>query len=175
MDTTQLNARTYTSWGRRSRTLVAAVVAALVVFGVTAVNAPETASAAKTVVKVVGSERAIWTTTNYSNTAGDKVTLSVIPQFRNHTATSVKVTTFKLCFSTTRNGGDYSVAISPMITDNRTGWARDWRYLTFESGSCRTYTVDRTFRKNGSLHMFRIEPRVSSAYIGGSTTAAYKR
>lgn len=154
----------------RLRMLVAAVLALFAFVG-----AAQPASAASVVLKKVGSQTAIWTTTNYTTVSGYKVTVSVIPQFRNHTRTSVKLTTFKVCFSTTYHPDETVVMISPLITDNGTGWADDWVFRRYASGDCSTYTVNRTFSNNRTDHMFRIEPRISAHHIGGSTTAAYER
>lgn len=154
----------------RLRVLLAAILTMLAFVG-----AAQPASAASVVLKKVGSQTSIWTTTNYTNLDGDKVTLSVIPTFTNHTRSSVKLTTFRVCFSTTYDPDHTAVAISPMITDNGTGWADDWVFRTYYSGDCRTYTVNRTFRNNSTEHMFRIEPRVTNTNLGGSTTAAYER
>lgn len=150
--------------------LVAAVLALFAFVG-----AAQPASAASVVLKKVGSQTSIWTTTNYTTVSGYKVTVSVIPNFTNHTRTSVKLTTFKICFSTTYEPDTVAVMISPMITDNGTGWADDWAYRTYNSGDCEIYAVNRTFRNNSTDHMFRIESRVSAHHIGGSTTAAYER
>lgn len=154
----------------RLRVVIAAILTVLAFVG-----AAEPASAASVVLKKVGSQTAIWTTTNYTTASGYKVTVSVIPQFTNHTRSSVKLTTFRVCFSTTFDPDHVSVAISPMITDNGTGWADDWVFRTYYSGDCRTYTVNRTFSNNRTGHMFRIEPRISHGTLGGSTTAAYER
>ncbi|MCP2266233.1 hypothetical protein ACFQHV_09350 [Promicromonospora thailandica] len=158
--------------GRRARlrVLVAAILALFAFVGAT-----QPASAASVVLKKVGSQTSIWTTTNYMTPRDDKVTVSVIPTFTSHTSTSVKLTTFRICFSTTFDPEHVAVSISPVITDNGTGWTDDWVYRTYYSGDCRTYTVNRTFRNNSTDHMFRIEPRITHSLIGGSTTAAYER
>ncbi|MFJ3407544.1 hypothetical protein [Promicromonospora sp. NPDC090134] len=155
---------------RHLRVLLAAALAVLAFLG-----AAQPASAAPVVVKKVGSHTSIWTTTSYVTATDYKVTVSVIPTFTHHTRRSVKLTTFKICFSTTYDPGHAGAAISPMITDNGTGWAKDWRFRSFRSGDCSTYTVNRTFSKNSFGHMFRIEPRISHPIVGGSTTAAYER
>jgi hypothetical protein len=157
--------------GRRHlRVLLAAVLAVFAFVGGT-----QSASAANVVLKKVGSQTSIWTTTNYITATDYKVTVSVIPTFTNHTKRSVKLTTFRVCFSTTYDPKHVSVSISPVITDNGTGWADDWVYKTYYSGDCRTYKVNRTFRNNSHDHMFRIEPRITHHLVGGSTTAAYER
>ncbi|MFI2366131.1 hypothetical protein [Promicromonospora sp. NPDC019610] len=157
--------------GRRHlRVFLAATLAVLAFLG-----AAQPASAALVVLKKVGGHTSVWTTTSYVTATDYKVTVSVIPTFTQHTRRTVKLTTFKVCFSTTYDPRHVSVSISPMITDNGTGWAKDWVYRTYYSGDCKTYSVNRVFRNNSHDHMFRIEPRITHHLIGGSTTAAYER
>lgn len=154
----------------RLRMLTAAVLTVLTFLG-----AAQPASADDSVMFYVNSSTSIWTTTNYITPNDEKVTVSYITNWTRHTRSSVKLTTFRICFSTTHDPDHTAVSISPLIYDRTGTWSRDWVFRTFYSGDCRTYTVDHTFRGTNNVSLFQLQGRITHGLIGGSTVVQANR
>ncbi|MEU7711305.1 hypothetical protein AB0B03_05120 [Micromonospora chalcea] len=139
----------------RVRMLFAAAAALLVVVG-----AANPAAAAGTATVSIGSSAAVGVQTDFENPrwSNHYSNIRVVGNFTNHTATSVKLTSIKVCYS---DGQGKRVLISPWITNSRGTFDVDWQAATYLPSQCATYTHARTLSKQPDGEMMRVILRIT--------------
>lgn len=131
----------------RIRTVLASMVCALLL----SVGAmPANAAVVRNVS--VGYSSSVVALTSYQDISGKTVSVSYGPQFSNHAFSSVYVSSFQVCFSITGGG---PTLLKPQVRDANTIYA-DFGYVTMESGTCRWFSLNRTFYAAPGNELFRI-------------------
>ncbi len=144
----------------RIRTSILAAVAALALLfvGVSPANAAGLATA------TIGSKTAVSITNSWHsfspNLAHDSK-LIVHAYFSNHTANSVKITSFKVCYQT---GPNSSVAVNPQLR-NASGnfWGGNNGWVDLKKGNCHTWYPNKVYSKQSNGEIVRV-----TTYLGGS-------
>jgi hypothetical protein len=162
---------------RRNRAIAALALAASVSLGVLGTAAP--ASAAALASGTVWSQQALTLTTTSTGTDGASYAWVTTAHFADHTATSVRVTSFSVCYSGKVGS---AVNISPYIRNAASGhlWGGEDVQLAKGTGPapCYTWTVDQTFTAGADGEVFRIVLPITAAPADAGkleTISAYYR
>lgn len=130
------------------RTILLAMVSTLLL----AVGAMPANAAAATSVSVGSSPSVLAYTTINDPVVGKNIAISYSPEFNNHQQNSVNVTTFRVCYSMTGEGWTY---FKPQIAIQGTVLL-EYDYEVMASGTCKTYSLNRTFQASPGSELFRI-------------------
>jgi|GEM_PF-3141717 len=127
--------------GRRAAAVFA--VAVMTVFGTA--GAAEAANNGVGKVKV-GSAKEIGSSAIFDDvTSKERVVVRVVGRFSNHTSSSVKLTSFRICFSDSQRTGAW---VRPIITVMGKSVWNGGATRHVASGSCTSwYSVNKTFKK----------------------------
>ena len=130
------------------------LVCALVVVLLTAPSASAGENGTGTVR--VKSAKQVSTSAVWTDVIADKKRVTrVIANFTSHKESSVKLTTFKMCWSVT--GGATEDILMYIDIKGKNVWKGPKKYYS-SSGSCHSYTVNRTFKGSPGKEMFVIRP-----------------
>jgi hypothetical protein len=137
-----------------ARLLTAAAVAMVVLVG--GAN-PAAADSLGTVR--IGSSSAVGVQTNFYNPYWEDHLshTRVVANFTSHTATTVRLTSIKVCYSDNLGRG---AIISPWITNERGTFNVDWVGMSYVTGQCRTYLHSRTLYRQPTGLMMYVQLRI---------------
>lgn len=137
-----------------------------------ALGGASSASAAALATTTIGTKTSSTLTNTFASTPAlpDNSKITVTANFTNHTANSVKITTYRICYT---SGPAASITIAPYTRNSGGNTAGDTTpWLVVAKGKCQTWTANKVYNKQSDNEVVRVVSRIGTTI---ETIAAWYR
>lgn len=140
-----------------------AIIAGLAALGLT-IGSALPANAAGLATVRIGSSTAVGVSLTWNSNSpvlNHDSRMTVTGRFTNHTATSVKLASFTVCY---QSGPQTSIAVSP-YTRNASGnfWGGSSGWWNIKKGYCQSWYPNKVYYKQSDGEIVRVVPRVNGS------------